>query len=73
MIVHLFCWPVPPSSGWAAPEKKTASGGVINLRQIQIGSAIFIQNSKSGVSHSDPQDPMWLFGKWAVVSGYTSE
>ena len=32
----------PPLSGWAAPEKKTASGGVINLRQIQIGSALLL-------------------------------
>ena len=47
MIVHLFCWPVSPSSGWAAPGKKTASGGVTKLRQIQIGSAFFIQNCKS--------------------------
>jgi hypothetical protein len=34
MYVHLFNWPVSPSLGWADPVKITASGGVLNFKDL---------------------------------------
>jgi hypothetical protein len=36
MYVHLFNWPVSPSVGWADPVKITASGGVLNFKDLYL-------------------------------------
>jgi hypothetical protein len=45
MIVHLFYRIVPPLLGWAAPGKITASGGVLNIKAGQIGSAFLFASN----------------------------
>jgi hypothetical protein len=43
MYVHLFNWPVSPSSGWADPVKKTTSGEALKRGGSKRATSIFMK------------------------------
>jgi hypothetical protein len=43
MCVHLFNWPVSPSSGWADPVKTTTSGEALKGGGSKRATSIFMK------------------------------